>query len=198
MSYPHPEQTPMGWEPPTGAPSGQPGPGTGGHGQPPFDPPPAGFPGPAPTGYPGAPAAAPPRRRRRWPWVLLGGVILLGLAIGGCSVLFLRAVSPSIDAANEWMALVDEQRWDEAYGELCAVTQERQAADSVVSTLRQDFGDGITGYRLSQYQNTNGNVSIGGDVEIAGQDRPITLAMSDADGTWRVCGYRFDVLDVGS
>ncbi len=199
MSYPNPEQTPMGWEPPTGTPSGSTGPAPGQ----PFDPPPPGFPGGgsaghqgAPAGYPGVPAAAP-RRRRRWPWVVLGVVVLLGLLIGGCSVLLLRAVSPSIDAANEWMALVDEQRWDEAYGELCSSTQESQGADAVVPVLRQDFGDGITDYRLSQYQNNNGNVSIGGQVEIDGRDRSITLAMSDADGTWRVCRYTFSAIDAG-
>jgi len=118
--------------------------------------------------------------------------------IGGCSVLLLRAVSPSIDAANEWMVLVDEQRWDEAYGELCPSTQQGQSADEVIPVLQQDFGGGLTGYRLSQYQNNNGNVSIGGEVEIEGRDRSITLAMSDADGEWRVCGYNFTTLDIGS
>ncbi len=182
----------MGWEPPTGSPSGSPGPPPGQ----PFDPPPPGFPGGGPVGYPGVPAAAP-RRRRRWPWVLLGGVVLLGLLIGGCSILVLRAVSPSIDAANEWMALVDEQRWDEAYGELCPSTRRSQEADAVVPTLRQDFGAGVSDYRLSQYQNNNGNVSIGGQVEVDGRDRSITLAMSNADGTWRVCGYTFSAIDTG-
>jgi len=129
--------------------------------------------------------------------VVLGGVILLGVAIGGCSVLLLRAVSPSIDAANEWMALVDEERWDEAYGELCSRTQQSQGVDVVVPVLRQDFGAGVDSYRLSQYQNNNGNVSIGGEVEVGGQDRSITLDMSDADGAWRVCGYNFSAIDDG-
>lgn len=197
MSYPHPEQTPMGWEPPTGAPSGPAG-GRNQSQQRPFDPPPPGFPGGGPAGYPGVPPTAPPRRRRRWPWVVLGGIVLLVLLIGGCSVLLLRAVSPTIDAANDWMALVDEQRWEDAYGELCPSTRRRQTADEVIPTLRQDFGAEITGYRLSQYQNDNGNVSVGGEVEIGGSGRSITLQMSDADGGWRVCGYTFTELDIGS
>lgn len=185
MSYPHPEQTPMGWEPPTGAPSG-PAPA-----QPPYQ----GGPVPPQVGYPGQPIAPP--KRRRWPWVLLGIFVVLLLLIGGCSWLVFRAFSPSIDAANEWMVLVDEQRWDEAYDELCASTRQAQPQEEVVAILQSDFGPSVDGYRLSQYQNTNGAVSVGGEVTVGGDDRPITFAMSDADDTWRVCSYTFGALDVG-
>ncbi len=177
MTYPHPEQTPMGWQPPTGTPSGQ-GP-----------PPPPGAPPPPP------PPAAPPRRRRRWPWVVLAVVLLLLAMVGGCSWLVFQAARPSIDAANEWLALVDEERWDEAYDALCPSTRERTTREEAVATLTGDFGAGIDAYRISQYQNTNGAVSVGGEVTVAGDERPISLAMAEGADGWRVCRYGFGGLD---
>lgn len=185
MSYPHPEQTPMGWEPPTGTPS-QPNPGWA-----PYQ----GGPVPPHGGYPGPPVAPP--KRRRWPWILLGIFVLLLLLIGGCSWLVFRAFSPTIDAANEWIVLVDEQRFDEAYDQLCQSTKNAQSSEEVVAILANDFGPSVDGYQINQYQNTNGVVQVGGSVTLGGDERPITFGMVNEDDTWRVCSYSFSVLDVG-
>ncbi len=170
MSYPEPERTPMSWQPPTGPPSG------------PFDPPPP----------MGPPPPAPPRRRRRWPWILGATILFLMLAAGGCTWLALQAARPPIDAANEWLALVDEQRFDEAYDALCPGAQARLDRAATEAELGRDFGPGLAAYRISSYQNTNGRVSVGGDVTVGlDDDRPITLFMDDEGGDWRVCGCEF-------
>ncbi len=179
MSHPEPERTPTGWEPPSVPPSS-----SG-----PFDPPPA--PPPGPGWGPGPPVE---RRRRRWPWILAGVILAIVLGIGGCTFVVFRAARPSIDAANEWLALVDEGRYGEAYGALCPAVRGQVAAAEAEAELAADFGAGIDAYRLSSYQNTNGNVTVGGTVTIAGEERSISLAMGDDSGEWRVCRYGFQAL----
>lgn len=207
MSTFEPDQ-PSSWEPPSGTPSGSPGPSS----QYPVPPaqqyptPPPQYPSAPPPQYPTAPAPgygsgypAPPveRKKRRWPWILVGILGLLVLLIGGCSWLVFRAASPSIDAANEWVALVDEQRWGEAYDALCpALRAEVDRADGEAE-LQNDFGAGIDAYRISSFQNTNGNVSVGGQITVGGDERPVTFRMDDDSGQWRVCGYGFQELDLG-
>lgn len=172
----------MDWEPPAGRPSS------------PLDPPPPELsrPGTQPP-PPMAPPPAPPKRRR-WPWVLGGLVVLLVLAIGGCSYLVFRAARPSVDAANEWLALVDEQRFGQAYDALCPQLRAEVARAAGEAELQGDFGAGIDAYRLSSFQSTNGVVTVGGNVTVGGVEQPITLRMDDSTGEWLVCGYGFEPL----
>lgn len=203
MTYPEPERTPPASFPPPSSPPPPPG-SPGPPPSPPGSYPPPGGPGPGvgwqppamgppPNAYP--PLPPEPRRRRRWPWIVLGIVVALLLAVGGCSYVLFRAAQPSIDGANRWLALLDEGRYGEAYDALCAPMRQATSRQAGTAELEDDFGAGIDGYRINNYSNFNGRVTVGGVVTIGGVEGGIQLAMDDDDGDWRVCGYQLIGVD---
>ncbi|MEM9564031.1 MAG: hypothetical protein AAGA93_15535 [Actinomycetota bacterium] len=121
-------------------------------------------------------------------------ILLVVLGVGGCTFAVFQAARPSVDAANEWLALVDEGRYGDAHQALCPAVRDQVTPADAEAELAADFGAGVDAYRISSYQNTNGNVTVGGTVTVGGEERPISLAMDDGSGEWRVCRYGFQAL----
>ena len=132
---------------------------------------------------------APPKKRRKWPWILGGFFLLLIVGVGSCTFFVVNLVSGPIDGANEWMALVDNGQYAEAYESMCSSTKASADAATYELLLESEFGGGIDSYRLSSVQSTNGNTSVDGTVEVAGQSRTIAFLMNNEDDAWRVCSF---------
>jgi hypothetical protein len=113
---------------------------------------------------------------------------VLGIAgIGGCTLFVLNLARGPIDAANAWVAIVDEGNFDAAYDNLCADLRNTNDRASVVSGLDATYGGGITDYQFSAVDSTNGVTSVTGTIAVAGQSRPISLVMRKDGDDWKVC-----------
>jgi hypothetical protein len=65
--------------------------------------PPMGQGTPMGPGGPGwTPGVVGPKKKKKWPWVVLGIFLLLALLIGGCTVLIVKAVGKPVKAGNNF------------------------------------------------------------------------------------------------
>ncbi|MGH1502603.1 MAG: hypothetical protein ACRBI6_03550 [Acidimicrobiales bacterium] len=185
---------------PTQPPAGQQFPPPGGQQFPP--PNPAGAPPAQATGSPVAPGysyGAPPptsapeeKKSRKWPWIILLLVLLPILGIGGCVAVLYRAGAAPVNATNDFLALLDEDRNAEAYASMiedCSVMDEATFVE-VLETID------ITGYKIDSVsvQSSTGQQSTattGGTVEIEGAAHDAQFELRKVDDTWQVC--RFDI-----
>ncbi len=110
-----PQQPPYGQpQPPYGQSPSPYGPSQPPYGQPP---PPYGQP---PPSYAGSIPPQQPKKRRRWPWIVLGIVIVLLLACGGgvFAVVQLIAHNPATDVVNHYYTAIENQDYATAFGYL--------------------------------------------------------------------------------
>ncbi len=135
----------------------------------------------------------PKKKRKIWPWIL-GIFMVMILGIGGCSYALFRAVSGQVDAANEFLAAVDNGDFD------AAASLTSDSSECFGSTAKADLVDFFSGNDIEDYNLNSSNVSsvngrttgeVSGTIT-SGDVFPIVFSMVKDGGDWLVCG-----LDVG-
>lgn len=198
QQFPPPAGQPV-QPPPQGAPvPGNPAPGAPGPAYPSGAPAPG---APAP-GSPGAgydygappPGSEPPpekKKSRKVLYIVLAIILLPILGIGGCAAALFYAARGPIDATNDYLALLDEQRYGEAFDELvpgCLGLNREQFIEAMTPV-------DITGYDISGVgTSTTDGTTTSGTITLAADDRehPIRFELREIDGTWKVCTFDFD------
>ena len=136
----------------------------------------------------------PPRptrsRPRVWPWVT-GLIVVLMAVMAGCVTLVVSIVREPVGAANEFVALLDDGEYAEAYDMLCDDTQQAVSLEQFRSQVAVP-GD-ITAYGLVSASAGIGELTlVSGTIEIDDEPRHVTFRLSKESDEWRVCSY--DVL----
>ncbi len=140
---------------------------------------------PVQQGFPGQQGFSPVKKRKKWPWVLLGIFVLFILLIGSCSFFVYRLASGPIDATNAYVGAIDESNYAEAYDLLC---QREQTATPFPEWQAQADDENITGYSFTSVQNTNGRTTVSGNVEIDGVPEFVEFSLVKENDEWKVCG----------
>lgn len=169
---------PPGQQPPPAQYPGQQQPGS------PFEPPVQH--GSAPYGAGLYPPAAPQKKRRIWPWLLLGIPLLFAVVIGGCSLLIFGAVRGPVDATNNFVANLDNGDFGAAYDSLCSANRTSTSRDQWTANAAADIGGEITGYSYAQVE-ISGDAVVTGTIEVDGVNRTSVFRLVEEDGEWRVC-----------
>ncbi len=195
----YPSGMPPGGYPQPGFPPGyqqgyqsQPGYPQPGYPQPGFP----GQPGYQPAGYSGySGTGAVAQKRRKWPYVLLGIIVVFALLIGGCTVAFLRALSPTADEANAFLSdlYVNPTK---AATHVCAGVQgfNEQNLARRADALK---ANGWTGGKNlnSVNMNTSDGTSTGGAggtlKSLNGRELPVQVMLKKS-GKWCVTGFVVD------
>ena len=113
------------------------------------------------------------------------------MLIGGCVALVLNFARPPIDAANEWIDLVDNAQYSQAHDALCSGLKAVQTEAETVAELQAEFDAGISDYVVDSFNSENGNTTVGGTISVAGRPVLASFDMIEEGGEWKVCGYRF-------
>lgn len=148
--------------------------------------PPGGFPAPPPWTGPPTGTEPRPRRRRRWPWVL-GGVLVLIIGLGATGgTLFVQKIKPVIDASNEFLGDLDRGNSSSAFDQLCA----RDREDLDEGRVERFASLGLfEDYEINPFDvSINGDrATVGFDVEGLGRDEKLELPLRKERGDWRPC-----------
>lgn len=154
---------------------------------------PPGYPTPSPTPYAPEPSRLPPGppprhpKPRIWTWLLLALAVVFVL-IAGCTAVGIRLAKGPIDAANQYVALLDSGQVPAAYQSLCASTR-------ATKTLAQFTADNSAASRITDYvlssvsTGTSQSTQVSGTVSIDGNPRSVAFQMAKENGAWRVCVY---------
>jgi hypothetical protein len=140
-------------------------------------------------------ALQPPRRRRRWPWVLGGVAVLVMSALGVFVVLFAIESSGSIRGANDYLRDVRDRRIAQSYARLCSEGRRSLTMEQYSDQLdRQDAAVG----RLMSFNASNTSSEIGHrdqaivrvSLRTTESRATIEARMVKEAGEWRWCGSR--------
>lgn len=183
-SYEPPPHPGYASDPPPPNPSQQfPPPGPAGYEPPAWRPANSGQP-PPPT--PGA-FAPEPKRRRRGLWGIVGFIfVALALLIGACTVWFVGAVTAPVDAANEFLAAID----DGDYSGAVTMTAPRCNNGLTAADLESRFRNANISYNLNQSSVQNAGATVRGTITI-GSESPVPIRLELLNSNrWQVCGFR--------
>ena len=150
--------------------------------------PPPGWPG-QPPGWTGQPYGMPPKRRRVWPWVV-GGVLLLvfGL-IGTCVAAVTVSLKAPIDAANEFAAMVIAGDLRAAYDSTCPTAKGELGYESFLQSVGSLK---VTAVDLNSSSMTTGDESravVEGTMTSDGAQVPVRIDLVKSGRRWQVCGF---------
>jgi hypothetical protein len=140
-----------------------------------------------------APPPPPPERRPRrriWPWFVWLGVLFLPVAVIIVGIAVAASFNPGpVDAANDFIAALDEGRFDDAYDRLCPATRREVGPDMFTQELAG--ADQIEDYRVSGTATLFGSPPFDVDVTIrlGNRSAPGRFQVDEIDGEWRICSY---------
>lgn len=120
---------------------------------------------------------------------MLAILVLLVVLVGGCSFLVFNATRGVIDAANVYVANIDDGDFDAAYSSLCSQIQSSTTSAEWAEDLNARLRDGeITDYNFNSFNVTNNSVAtVSGTIEIDGFEQTSILELVNENDTWRVC-----------
>jgi hypothetical protein len=150
-------------------------------------PPPPGYPAP---GYPAAPPpyGVPPKKRRRWPWIVAGSVVVVVVALIVIGVVFGRTGSSSPRAAVDhfWTALVAHDT-GKAEKYVCNGKNLTGKNDSAFKQLV----DALNGYDVGTESGSGGTrvfpVTVHATIGGVNQDLTIQTTVKKQSSEWYVC-----------
>lgn len=128
------------------------------------------------------------KRRRLWPWILLGLVAVLAM-FAGCTVLGVTLAQAPVGAANEFVALVDDSDLEAAYASLCPAKQaevgfEQFSAEMARSTEITDYNLSAVSAPFIDAVVVTGTVNLGNEAP-----RSMRLDLIRDGDDWQVCDY---------
>ncbi len=110
------------------------------------------------------------------------------VAVGGCTVWAVSAARGPVDAANRFVAHLDNGEPAAAYVMLCPATR----ADIPFEEFESDMARGteITDFNLTSVSvGSNRPALVTGTVDLDGVPRNVSFTMRRFDGRWLVCDY---------
>ena len=179
-------------QPPNPSP-GQPAPSQPSLGQPPWPNAAQPQPGPPPPSWSNEPVACwptaappPPRSRRKLVLGLLAVFVVVVLAIGGCVAWFIGTVTAPVDVSNDFFSAVDR----DAFSDAAALTHPDCGPGLTAEELRQQFAGVDIAVDLNSSSIANGEATVRGSIDIAGEGLDIEIWLRKLNDEWRVCGFR--------
>jgi len=120
---------------------------------------------------------------------LLGILAVLAVAIGGCTVWFISAVTAPVDEANLFLAEVDDLDYSSA---LAMMTTACDGSVLTADDLEAVLGGAPISYNLRSSSITNSDATVSGSFSSenpANRATRIEVFLRNRDG-WKVCGFR--------
>ncbi len=132
------------------------------------------------------PSVAP--RRKRWPWIL-GGVLLVALVLfGGCVYYGVRIYNSPTGAGTVFATAIEQGDNEIAYDSLCAQSKEELTfSEFVESHVPSQDVTSIEPVTLSLDPNDESDVFIVSYVLADGSREVVEYPMVNEQGKWRVC-----------
>ena len=118
----------------------------------------------------------------------MGLIVAILVLMAGCVFVVVNLVRPPIDAANSFVALLDDGEIEAAYDSLCDSTRENLTLEQ----FREDvaLSDQITGYTLTAASTGTGQLTlVTSTIEVNDEARNISFRLAREDSTWQVCNY---------
>lgn len=110
------------------------------------------------------------------------------LVVAGCVTAVVVLAQAPVGAANDFVALIDEGRYEAAYKSLCADTRQSITLEEFTEDLTTD-GD-ITDFTLSPSSAPiQGASLVSGTIRINDTPRNVAFEMTKENQVWRVCAY---------
>jgi hypothetical protein len=161
----------------------------------PADRPPMPYPPPVYATGPGF--AAPPRKRRRWVFPLIGaGLLLVGFCLFA-SVRFFLTITTAADrigavetAASDYLTDIEQGRFAEAYARTCASDREGMTLDAFTAGVRADepfISFEITDSDIQYARKPSSAVAF---AEVAYEDGSVAtenVPLVETEDGWQVC-----------
>ncbi len=150
----------------------------------------------APPGYPGMPPGHPadavPEKKKSKVWLIVALVVGLPLlVIGGCTAALVVLAKGPIDATNDYLVLLDEQRFEEAYDAFHPDCQAQTREEFLTAIDSLD----ITGYSINGFESSGGRSATNGTVTLGdGEQRAARFTLLEGDDGWLVCSFEFPEL----
>lgn len=159
---------------------------------------------PVPPGPPPGPGVVPPfpvpptegHGGRLRMGMVLGGLALLlccgggGAALVGIGSVFTRAVNEQVDVVvGEYFTALQERRFDDAYGQLCADAKRSESAGEFNSRMGDE--PGIVSYDIGTITASSAELAVPVELDYADgavRDVQVALAQNTDTGRFEVCG----------
>ncbi len=122
-----------------------------------------------------------------------------GVLAAGIVVLVFSLTSGAVDAAEAFLALVGQGKYEEAYRSAAPQFRSSQDLGAFRATMQRYGLDKYDSASWSSREITNGRATLEGTVRTTGGGRvPTSVILVKSDGTWLVYGMRFRAAGVGT
>lgn len=128
-------------------------------------------------------------RRRLWPWFLALFILITPFGLmGACTAFLVSRSRAPIDATNEFIAALDEQRIDDAYDQLCQPTKD--AIPFAAFAADYSRSGEITDYVFSSISAPSNRMTlVSGKIDLAGAPWATAFHVRQEGEEWQVCQY---------
>ncbi len=109
-------------------------------------------------------------------------------AMTGCVAVVVNLVRAPIEAANVFVAHIDDGEIEVAYNSLCLATRAGLTLDEFAD--HYSAASGITGYTLTSASSAVGELTtVSGTIEVNDEPRNVNFTLVRESDEWRVCTY---------
>ncbi len=131
--------------------------------------------------YP-SPYAQP--KKAKWPWVVLGVVILLIFLVGGCFYWVWNTFGEPVSVTEEYFTALEQNDVITAYSLLCEASQSSVTA-SQFSTEASQFD--ISEFEFTDFTFLNDTAQVSGNLTVNGFEEFTTIDLLLENDEWKVC-----------
>ncbi|HEX6312215.1 MAG TPA: hypothetical protein VF152_11390 [Acidimicrobiia bacterium] len=122
---------------------------------------------------------------------MLGALLAVILALGITgTTLFVTKIKPPIDSANEFLAAVDDGRFESAFAQLCSADRRDTSPADLEAFLAVFYGrELVSGYQVNPFDvDIDGDsATVGFDADSLDDDEKFELPLRKESGEWRPC-----------
>ncbi len=143
-------------------------------------------PGMPPGGWAPQQMQQAPKKRRKWPWILLASFLLMVVGIGGCSAYIWKSISGITDTGNEFVSALNVSG-AEAAAKGCPGSFTVEELDGLRTDLVNNGWTGGKSLLSSNVSNNNGAESavVSGTLATT-TPTPVDLILAKSGGKWCV------------
>ncbi|MCP3989094.1 MAG: hypothetical protein GY724_08465 [Actinomycetia bacterium] len=115
-------------------------------------------------------------------------IVIILVVMTGCVAVVVNLVRAPVEAANSFVAHIDDGEIKAAYNSLCRTTRSELTLDEF--TDHYSAAGGITGYTLAPASSAIGELTtVSGTIEINDEPRNVNFSLVRENDEWRVCSY---------